>query len=805
MYLCSVNPGIFKRPPLLIAAAVIAVVCAVQMIRHDFVERLELMTYDWRARWAERFSPIASTNLAFVGIGDESIKYVKKGLVDDKHYGLYWPRHLYGRVVSELESQGARAVAFDVLFEELRQDHEAVKLGAQSVGSDEFFAQRIAAGGNVILAAQQGGLPAPLFLRSALAVGDIDAEKDSDGILRRARAFQNYRIWNPAFQFLQDHEDYGVDLSNVKIEKDRVVLLRPPPSENISIPLDKNGNFDWADLFDLQKLPAGTPRFDKPFRMERVWHMGIVLAAQQLKLDLAHALLDLDHGRITLAGTNGVVRVIPVDKDGYFYIDWCLALNDDRLSYAPIEALLGQYQVHEMHSSNAEAVDLATMWDARQSSKASGQSANFHGKLVIIGSEASGNDLTDRGATPLTKQTLLVSKHWNVANSVLTGRFIRRSSRPMELFIIVLMVVLAGGLTWAWQARAWISSAWMAVAVAGYTVIAVFLFVEFRYWIPLVLPVGGGLLGTHFSLLAYLVFFEQRERRRVRSVFSKVVSADVVTELLKSENLAIDGEQRNITVFFSDIRGFTEMTDVNRERAEDFIKEQNLAGEEAEAVRNAEAKQTLDTVNEYLTIIADVVLKHGGTVDKFIGDCVMAFWGAPVHNPHHALMCVRAAIDTQRAVYNFNSGREAENRQREAQNLLLAAEGRELQPLLPTLVVGTGINTGVVTVGLMGSDERVNYTVFGREVNLASRLETVSGRSRIIISEATLAEVIQDDATLALSCIPQEPVKVKGIRQAVQIFEVPWREEGTVPSAADQTPGTEAYNTGYFTAAERSE
>ena len=142
-------------------------------------------------------------------------------------------------------------------------------------------------------------------------------------------------------------------------------------------------------------------------------------------------------------------------------------------------------------------------------------------------------------------------------------------------------------------------------------------------------------------------------------------------------------------------------------------------------------------MNEYLTIIADVVLKHGGTVDKFIGDCVMAFWGAPVHNPHHALMCVRAAIETQRAVHKFNQEREAENRQREAQNLMLAADGRELLPLLPTLVVGTGINTGVVTVGLMGSDERVNYTVFGREVNLASRLETVSGRSRIIISEAT--------------------------------------------------------------------
>src|SRR6202012_3490505 len=164
-------------------------------------------------------------------------------------------------------------------------------------------------------------------------------------------------------------------------------------------------------------------------------------------------------------------------------------------------------------------------------------------------------------------------------------------------------------------------------------------------------------------------------------------------------------------------------------------------------------------------------LKHGGTVDKFIGDCVMAFWGAPVHNQHHALHCVRAAIDTQRAVYRLNEERTAQNRQREAHNFLLAAEGKPLVPLLPILVVGTGMNTGSVTVGLMGSDDRVNYTVFGREVNLASRLETVSGRARIIISEATLAEIIQDDSTLALSCKPLPPEKVKGIRNPVRLYE----------------------------------
>src|SRR6185312_3600411 len=146
----------------------------------------------------------------------------------------------------------------------------------------------------------------------------------------------------------------------------------------------------------------------------------------------------------------------------------------------------------------------------------------------------------------------------------------------------------------------------------------------------------------------------------------------------------------------------------------------NLAGERAEAVFDGQARETLDTVNLYLKVIAETVLKHKGTIDKFMGDCVMAFWGAPIPNEHHALTCVRAAIDAQRAVYHLNREREAENKRREAENVRLAAAGQPLMHLLPILVIGTGINTGVVTAGYMGSEERLNYTVFGREVNLAS-------------------------------------------------------------------------------------
>jgi adenylate cyclase len=397
----------------------------------------------------------------------------------------------------------------------------------------------------------------------------------------------------------------------------------------------------------------------------------------------------------------------------------------------------------------------------------------FHDKLVVVGSTVQGNNLTDRGATPLERDTLLVSKHWNVANSIITGRFIHRISLDTELALIVFLGALTAFLTW--QLRVDAASFTVFLLVLAYVATGFYLFVESRIWLPLVFPVAG-ILIEHLSLVTYRVAFEEREQRRVKSVFSKIVSPDVVNELLGAKKLSLGGARREVTVFFADIRGFTSMTDETQERITEFVLTRQLNADAAETCFDESARETLNTVNLYLAVVADAVKKHGGTLDKYIGDCVMAFWGAPTPNEKHALACVRAAIDTQRAVHELNQTRLAQNPAREAENPARQVAGLPPLPRLTSLQLGTGINTGLVAVGLMGSDAHIlNYTVFGREVNVASRLESVSGSGRIIISDTTYRHLVRDDPVLAATCIEMFPVTVKGIRAAVRVYEVPWQ------------------------------
>ena len=708
------------------------------------------MTYDLRAKTALHFPAPAATNLAFVAIEDSSIDAVLNGQVG-LHFGLLWPRQVYGRLLDELSTEGARAVGFDVLFGELRPDQQApVEMAdGRLIDSDDYFADELQRADNVFLGVTPQVYPPPLFATNTLALGDISTEKDSDGVLRRVRAFRVYRRWHPYLQFYAQPDEYNLDLDHAQFLPGKVILSQVGTTNTVVLPIDAQTNFASADLLG-SPLPAGVPPRLRAFTDQVVWHMGVVLAARQLGLDLRKAEIDLADGKITLRGTNGVVRIIPVDSDGYFYVDWRLTDNDPSLLREPTEVLLKQDEL-------------------RLEGQTNGLSDAYRDKLVIVGSAVTGNNLTDRGATPLEKDTLLVGKHWNVANSIIINRFIRRGSEMEELALILLLGVLTASFTLQIR-RTILGSTAVLLLILLYVAIAFYAYIYYRYWLPLVFPVAGAVLVQHLSLVTWRAVFEEGEKRRVKSVFSKIVSPDVVSELLRAEKLSLGGARREITVFFADVRGFTALTDEVQAAAAKVVLEQQMTSEAAVAYLDESAHETLDTINAYLALVADKVIANGGTLDKYIGDCVMAFWGAPVANSKHAVACVRAAIEAQRGIENLNKQRRAENENRSAEN------AGQTRSSLPILSLGCGVNTGLMDVGLMGSEtHQYNYTVFGREVNLASRLESVSGSARIIIGETTYRHLQRDDAALAATCVELPPVKVKGFQDAVKIYEVPWQ------------------------------
>jgi class 3 adenylate cyclase/CHASE2 domain-containing sensor protein len=762
--------------PGLIAGVIITLVCLLQALPRlpglsslSFSQRIEWMIYDWRMRLASQYAFPLATNMGAVLIDDDSITAVQDGDwgTGNFHYGLYWPRHIYGKVLRELRHQGAKAVAFDILFSDSRPDHLPIKENNQTIGSDAFFARELGRSTNTILAARSEFAPLELFLTNASAIGDVSTRPDGDGVLRRAKAIQSYRLWHPAIRRAARFNK--LKLSSARLSKEGLVLRNAGSNTNVVLPcpVDSQGAFELAQFRDNLKRYweiefeddywQAFPAREKVYIDKKVWNLGIQLAAFDLNLDLDRARIETNHGRIVIPGPHQTEKIIPIDPDGCLLLDWSVTVANDELVKAALEDLLTR--------------DVARQFAEPEMTNALAKGDLFAHRLVLVGSTATGSDMNDLVATPLGEKTFGLSQHCNVANMILTGRFIRPCSHAGELLLIILMGSLSAAITWHLRV-VWASFLIFTFMVA-YFVMSAVVFVRYRFWLPVTLPLFGAMLLTHLGLITQRVIFEQQERRRIKSVFSKVVSPDIVNELLSVETLSLGGARRKITVYFADVRGFTEFTDKYQAAAEEYIRERKLTPEAAERHFDAQAVELLQTVSVYLGLGADIVKKHGGILDKYIGDSVMAFWGAPMPNREAALCCVRAAIEVQRAIRALNQQRQVENQRREAENTRNSAAAP--QSLLPLLSLGTGINTGEVIVGLMGSDAHgLNYTVLGREVNVASRLEGLSGHGHIIISESTHRELVRDDPSLAASCRELEAVLVKGIRKPVRIYEVPW-------------------------------
>jgi adenylate cyclase len=347
--------------------------------------------------------------------------------------------------------------------------------------------------------------------------------------------------------------------------------------------------------------------------------------------------------------------------------------------------------------------------------------AEFKDKIVFVGLTAAGT--FEIFTTPFGGAGAPgVELHATLADNVLSDRFMRRAPASLDAGVTI-AAALAAGLLATLLPVSWATAAVLALVTAFALVLT--RQVGGGVWIGAVAPSAASAFAL-FGGVAWQYFVEGRAKRHIKGLFGRYVSKDVIDQLMANPALArLGGQRREMTVLFSDIRGFT--TASERGVPEDVVRQ----------------------LNEYFTAMVDVLLRHRGTLDKFVGDMVMGLFGAPLADPHHADHAVAAALEMTAVLDRLNATWKAEGR--------------------PTLDVGIGINSGEMIAGNIGSDTIMSYTVIGDAVNLGARLESLNKEygTRILISQATL-----DRLTSPVNSRRVDEVTVKGKTKSVVVYEV---------------------------------
>lgn len=445
-----------------------------------------------------------------------------------------------------------------------------------------------------------------------------------------------------------------------------------------------------TSLAHINMLPDqdGTLRWEVlAIRYHDDFYAPIGLQAARLYLGIAPEELALDYtGSVRLGD-----RVIPTDDYGRMLIN-----------YRGPNHTFPQYSV-------ADILDRTT------------PAGTFRDKIVLIGATAIG--IYDLRVTPVSSNMAGIEKHASVVDNILRKDFIRRSETAVLTLVFVFAILFGLALP---RLGAGAGAALFLALFVGYLGFVYYLFVAKGIWFSLVYPASALLFG-YTSQTAYRFFTEERRARDIRKMFSSYVSKRIVDELIRDPSKAkLGGDRKEITVLFSDIRGFTSFSEKHQ------------------------PEEVVSLLNEYLGAMTHIVFEHEGTLDKFIGDAIMALWGAPVGQPDHAERACRCALAMIEKLKELQTK--------------WAAEGKHV------IDIGIGINTGEMVVGNMGAEgKKMDYTVIGDNVNLGARLESLTRQynSHIIISEFTYAKVKDRVEAKELGS-----VTVKGKQQPVVVYDL---------------------------------
>jgi adenylate cyclase len=409
---------------------------------------------------------------------------------------------------------------------------------------------------------------------------------------------------------------------------------------------------------------------------------------------------------IPLSQLSEVVQKIPVSDDGHFLLYWYgKGGTDGVFKYYPISLVIRS--ALKYRSGVAPTLPLSL----------------FKGKEVIIGGTAPG--LLDTRPTPFTSLEVYpgMEIHATMLSNLLNEHFLRDLPRSIAYLIIILFALLGAVIFFRIRRLSAAITAFLVLLVA-FVGLTFFLFYHEKMWLPMVTP-SIALIST-FAFSAFFSYAtEGRQRRELRRAFNRYLSPAVVSQIVESSGaLELGGNTVEGTVYFSDIKDFT-----------------NIA-------ESMQPKELVAYLNEYFSLASDLILKRDAMLDKYIGDAIMAIFGAPVPKPDHAKLACLTALEIQRSLEAFYKKKSAQT---------------------PRFTTRIGLNSGKMIVGNIGSTKRLDFTAIGDTVNLASRLEGVNKffGTRIIISE-NVFKLAKD----AIEARELDLIRVKGKTVPIRIYEL---------------------------------
>ncbi len=484
------------------------------------------------------------------------------------------------------------------------------------------------------------------------------------------------------------------------------------------IPFPQLRQASWYGFVDAPRGPDGIIR-----ELPMVVRVGTdVYPSLALQTVLAYYNVTVDAVRVRLGdavyikpAAGDEVRV-PIDEHGMYFINYRFDHDDLRPDYPTYSYRAALLKL------NSFFVEQATGGPAPP---------DLTDKIVLIGQTVTGK--ADAGPTPRGAYSPLVLVHANVINNILAGDFARRLPEwaPWSL-----MIALGYGCAWLARRRSISLIALVSVLILViYTGLVVWGWIAWSIWFPWVGPLLG-FTTLEFILVGRRVWQEQKAKQEIKGMFGSYVSPDVVEKLINAgEPPHLGGIETEITAYFSDIQSFSSFSE------------------------KMPPARLVELMNEYLTACTDIVQGEGGTLDKYIGDAVVAMYGAPAEQPDHALRACLSAIQVQRQLGELRAK--------------WRSEGDKWPEVVWRMRSRIGLNTGRCIVGNMGSRTRFNYTMMGDDVNLAARMESGAKSWGVyIMCTAATKAACETHGGDRIVFRPLGRIVVKGRAQATPIYEI---------------------------------